>query len=124
MKTKFLLVLSALTLSIFTLSSFKSVTTLNDVITINLQESIVNATYDGHESYGYNFVGQHPDGEEFTITFQKVDEAVSKEFDLESDALIKSKFKITYKTKVVVTKDADGYEDEEEINTIIKLEKL
>jgi hypothetical protein len=124
MKTKFLLAISAFSMLFFTFSSFKSVTISNDIVAVNLQESIVNATYDGHESYGYNFIGKHTDGEEFTITFQKVNEAVSKEFDLESDALIKSKFKITYTTKVTVTKDADGYEDEEEINTIIKLEKL
>lgn len=124
MKTKILLAISAFSMLFFTFSSFKSVTISNDIVAVNLQESIVNATYDGHESYGYNFIGKHTDGEEFTITFQKVNEAVSKEFDLESDALIKSKFKITYTTKVTVTKDADGYEDEEEINTIIKLEKL
>ena len=53
-----------------------------------------------------------------------MDDAVLKEFDLESEAFIKATFKITYKTKVLVTKDADGFEDEEEVNTITKLEKL
>lgn len=124
MKTRVLLIFSAFVLSFFALTSFKSVTILADVVEFNIQESVVSATYDGHESYGYNFIGKHADDEEFTITFQKVDDAVLKEFDLDSEVLIKTKFKITYKTKVMVTKDSDGYEDEEEINTIIKLEKL
>tara|TARA_R110002049_G_scaffold279949_2_gene459117 strand:- start:14932 stop:15282 length:351 start_codon:yes stop_codon:yes gene_type:complete len=116
MKTKSVSLLIVFTTVFFTLSSFKSA--------INIQESTVIAIYDGHESYGYNFIGKHADGETFTLTFQKVDDAVLKEFDLESEAFIKATFKITYKTKVLVTKDADGFEDEEEVNTITKLEKL
>lgn len=124
MKTNFLLVFGVLSMTFFTLSSFKTVTILNDPVKFIIQESTINATYDGQESYGYNFIGKHSDGEEFTLTFQKVNDAVLKEFDLSSETLLGTKFKITYSTKVVVTKDADGYDDEEEINTITKLEKL
>jgi hypothetical protein len=124
MKTKVLLVFSVLAITFFTVSSFKTATILNDSVKFIVQESTIDAIYDGHESYGYNFIGKHSDGEEFTLTFQKVNDTVSKEFDLGSDTLIGTKFKVTYSTKVVVTKDADGYEDEEEINTITKLEKL
>ena len=91
----------------------------------NQNTTIVEAIYDGHEDYGYNFIAKHPDNdEEYTITFQDVSDAVAKEFDLDSETLIGTKFKITYTTKTVVTKDEDNYEDENEINTITKLEKL
>ncbi|WP_188651501.1 hypothetical protein [Yeosuana aromativorans] len=92
---------------------------------VDQASTTVEATYDGHEDYGYNFIAKHPDNdEEYTLTFQEVSDAVAKEFDLKSEALIGTKFKITYTTKIVVTKDEDNYEDENEINTITKLEKL
>ena len=53
-----------------------------------------------------------------------MEDAVIEEFDLNSNVLVGTKFKITYTTKVVITKDSDGYPDENEINTITKLEKL
>ena len=92
---------------------------------VNQNTITVEAVYDGHEDYGYNFIAKHSDNdEEYTITFQEVSDTVTKEFDLKSEALIGTKFKIIYTTKIVVTKDEDNYEDENEINTITKLEKL
>ncbi|GAA4805235.1 hypothetical protein [Litoribaculum gwangyangense] len=102
----------------FSLTSFKisNNTNLQD-------EQVIDGVYDGHEDYGYNFIVTSAD-EEHTITFQKVDEEVLKAFNLEEKTLVGTKFKITYTTKIEVTKDDDGYEDETEINTIKKLEKL
>lgn len=85
---------------------------------------VVYASYDGKEDYGYNFVTKTKSGEEFTLTFQKVEESVLKAFDLNSDALVGTKFKITFNKVIKVTKDEHGNEDEEEINTITLLEKV
>lgn len=84
----------------------------------------VVAIYDGHEDYGYNFISENTSGDEITITFQEVEESVLDAFDLHSDALVGTQFKISYTTEMLVVKDADGYDDENEINTITKLEKL
>lgn len=110
----------------FFMAPLLSFTTLKtDQIILVTQDTItVEATFDGHEDYGYNFIAKHNNGEEYTITFQEVEEPVSKEFDLKSEVLIGAMFKITYKTETIVTKDADGYEDENIVNTITKLEKI
>ena len=121
MKTRLLLVLCV---SCFIFSGFKTSDFLITHAKSVSQEMNVNAIFDGHEDYGYNFIAEHSDGEEYTLTFQKVNDAILKEFDLNAEVLVGAKFKITYTTKIVVTKDADGYDDENEINTIIKLEKL
>lgn len=123
MKTKFLFILSGLVISVFTLTSFKNAPILN-TIENNVQEAkVINAVYDGHEDYGYNFITKNEDGDEYTITFQEVDEAILKTFELNTEALIGAKFKVTYTINVEVTVDEDGYENEEEVNTITKLEK-
>ena len=101
-------------MSFLVLTSVKSP---QDILTLE-------AIFDGHEDYGYNFLYKDKDGKECTFTFQKVDEGILKEFDLNSGALVKAKFKISYTTKIEVTKDENGYDDENEINTIIKLEKI
>ena len=80
--------------------------------------------YDGYNENGYNFIGLNTDGEEFTMTFHKVDESLLKSFDLKSKTLIGAKFEGTYKTKLEPKKDEDGYEEEVEIHTIIALKKL
>ncbi|KJD31604.1 hypothetical protein PK35_14475 [Tamlana nanhaiensis] len=98
------------------LSGFTTVKNQNDPISIT-------AVFDGKEDYGYNFIATEDDLE-YTVTFHKVNEDILKTFDLNSEKLIGSKFKITYTSKIVVTKDEDGYDYEEEINTIIKLQKL
>jgi uncharacterized protein YxeA len=124
MKTKYVLVLCGLVVSIFTLTSFKNAPFL-DMAEYAIQETmVVNAVYDGHEDYGYNFIATDEEGEEHTITFQKVGADILQAFDLNSAALVGSKFKITYTHEIIVTKDGDGYEDENEVNTITKLEKL
>ncbi len=80
--------------------------------------------YDGYNENGYNFIGINTDGEQFTMTFQKVDESLLKSFDLRSEVLIGSKFSGTYKTLIEPKQDEDGYEEEVEIHTIIALKKL
>lgn len=127
MKTNVLLKLIGFTLSIFTLASFTTVATYvnDDTTTLSIQEEmVVNAVYDGHEEYGYNFIAKNKEGEEYTITFQEVKEELLKEFDLKSETLIGKNFSITYQTRTETNIDDDGFEDEEEINTIIKLKKL
>lgn len=96
----------------------------SNVVTANQEGLVVYASYDGKEDYGYNFVTKGKDGEEYTLTFQEVDENVLKAFDLSSDKLVGTKFKITFNKVVKVTKDEHGNEDEEEINTITLLEKV
>mgnify|MGYP003638445609 FL=1 len=121
MKTKFLIIVSVVAMLFFSLSSFKTSTFLRD---INLQENLfLKATYDGHEDYGYNFIFIDGEGEEKTFTFQEVKASVLESFNLDDEALIKTKFKITYTIAIEKSIDEDGNESEDEINTIIKLEK-
>ncbi|MFB9057447.1 hypothetical protein ACFFU9_11915 [Mariniflexile ostreae] len=126
MKIKKIIVLSGLVLSFVVLTSFKMVFNPSASLENEILQKgfIIYATYDGHESYGYNFVTKGKDNEEYTLTFQKVDANVLKTFDLNSDALLKTKFKITFDKDIKMTKDADGYEDENEENTITALEKV
>ncbi|RAJ22766.1 hypothetical protein LX77_02323 [Gelidibacter algens] len=89
------------------------------------QELKIVGVYDGHEGYGYNFISTHKDdGSEFTMTFQKVDEAVIKEYDLDADLFLNQKFEVTYTLKTVVTKDENGFDDENEVYTITRLKAL
>lgn len=125
MKSQILLKASVILLTFFTLVSFTSKPFFNDSESLYFQEEqVINAVYDGHEEYGYNFLAKNKDGEEYTITFHEISEELLKEFNLKSETLIGKNFTITYKTRVEVTKDDDGYDDEEEINTIIKLKKM
>jgi len=119
MKTQRFIILNGLVILFFMFTGFRgaSVLQVQDTFTIV-------AVYDGHEDYGYNFIATHDDDEEYTITFQEVSEEVSKAFDLDSDTLINKKFKITYTAETETTIDDDGNEDEEEVLTIVKLEKL
>jgi hypothetical protein len=114
MKTKSIAIASFLMIFLFTLTSM---TTTQDTQTFE-------GVYDGHEDYGYNFIGIDLEDEEYTITFQNIDESLLKSFDLKSDKLIGSKFTVSYTTKVETLKDEDGYEDEVEVNTITALKKL
>lgn len=120
MKTIYFILASFFIIPLFSFTSLKT----NDLIWVNQDTITIEAVFDGHEDYGYNFIAKNSDNEEYTITFQEVIEAVSKEFDLKSDTLIGTKFRIMYTTKTIITKDADGYEDEDIVNTITKLEKL
>lgn len=117
MKTKSFLI-SAIPFVIFIFLSFKTPF-------VTSQEIFeVIAVYDSHEDYGYNFTSKNNNDDEITLTFHEVEQGVLDNFDLNSDQLLGIKFKISYTSKIIVTKDADGYEDEDEVNTIVKLEKL
>ncbi len=89
------------------------------------QELKMVGVYDGNEGYGYNFITTHKDdGSEFTMTFQKVDDVVMKEFDLDADLFLNQKFEVTYTLKTLVTKDENGFDDENEVYTITRLKAL
>ncbi|MEP3838062.1 MAG: hypothetical protein ABJM36_10455 [Algibacter sp.] len=126
MKTKKLIVLSGLLLVFLSLSSFKSEACLHtNLISISEQDGLlVYATFDGKEDYGYNFITKDREGEEKTITFHKVEETVLGVFNLADEKLIGTKFKVTFNRVITFSKDEDGIDDQDETNTIIKLEKL
>lgn len=113
MKTKTAIIVGFLMVCFFT---FTSMNTVNSTETFE-------GIYDGHEDYGYNFIGIDDDGE-YTMTFQEIEESLLESFDLDSESLIGTKFKVTYTITVEVEKDDDGYEDEIETYTIISLKKL
>lgn len=114
MKTKSITIVSFFIICFLTLTSVK-----------NIQNTITFVgVYDGHEDYGYNFIGVNEDEEEYTMTFQKMDESLLNAFDLKSDKLSGTKFSVTYTTEIEVTRDEDGYDDETEVYTIIALKKL
>ncbi|MEZ4855632.1 MAG: hypothetical protein R2812_04035 [Gelidibacter sp.] len=110
MKTKFIVILSIVSM---TLCSFTS------------EKKAIVAVYDGHEDYGYNFIATHDDDDsEYTITFQEVDKTLLKTFDLDSETLIGKKFEITYESRIETTTDENGFDDEQEILTITNLKSL
>lgn len=118
MRTKFLFMLCSFMMLFFTLSSFKTEMPLNKV-ELNIQDSKeVVAVYDGNNESGYSFTAQSDD-EQINLLFQKVDDAVLSEFDLNSQALVGTSFKVQYSTEVLIISDV-----ETEVNTIAKLEKL
>lgn len=118
MKTKFIILINLL---FFSLNFFASSNECNFIQDVNVIEGV----FDGHEDYGYNFITVHTDdGSEHTITFQKINDELLNQFDLNAVTFIGKKFKITYQVKIKKTKDEFGFEDEEEILTITKLEEL
>ena len=89
------------------------------------QDLKIIGVYDGNEGYGYNFVTKHKDdGSDFTMTFQKVNEAVMKEYDLDAELFLNQNFEVTYNVKTVVTKDENGFDEEDEVYTITHLKAL
>lgn len=91
----------------------------------NVQDLKVVGIYDGNEGYGYNFITTHKsDSSEFTMTFQKVNDAVLKEYDLDAELFINQKFEVTYTVTKTVTKDENGFDDETEVYTITHLKAL
>ncbi|MDG5490270.1 hypothetical protein [Psychroserpens sp. SPM9] len=114
MKTKSITFASFL---IVCLIAFTSVTTIQDPITIEV-------VYDGKEDYGYNFIGIDEEKEEYMITFQEIEEAALKAYDLNSNKFYGAKFSVTYITKMETVEDEDGYEEEIETNVITALKKL
>lgn len=118
MKTKFIILFNLL---FFSLNCFAS-----SIEYISIQEvKVIEGVFDGHEDYGYNFITVHADdGSEHTVTFQKINDDLLNQFDLNAVTFIGKKFKITYQVKIKKTKDEFGFEDEEEILTITNLEEL
>lgn len=95
------------------------------VASLSSQDLKIEGVYDGNEGYGYNFITTHKDdGSEFTMTFQKITDAVLKEFDLDAELFVNQKFEVTYNVKTVVTKDENGFDDEVEVYTITHLKAL
>lgn len=118
MKTKFIILINLL---FFSLTSFSSSIEGN----FNQDINVIEGVFDGHEDYGYNFITVHTDDDsEHTITFQKINEELLNQFDLNAGTFIGKKFQITYQIKIKITKDENGFEDEEEILTITNLEEL
>ncbi len=126
MKTKTILMLGSLLALFFMTTGFVANISSDTLHAMSLDQEglVVYASYDGKEDYGYNFVTKTKNGEEHTLTFQEVDENVLKMFDLSSEKLLGTKFKITFNKVIKVTKDEHGNDDEEEINTITLLEKV
>lgn len=114
MKIKSIVFISVLFLSFILLTSANTT-----------QEKIIfEGIYDGSEDYGYNFIGVDKNGEEYTMTFHKIDDELLKGFNLKSDALVGSKFSVTYSTEIKNETDEDGYDVEIQTNTILALKKL
>lgn len=114
MKTKSIVIVGVLIFSFLVLTSVKS---LQDKQTFE-------GVYDGQEDYGYNFMGIDSEGEEYTMTFQSINDEVLKSFNLDSEELIGTTFEVTYTTEIEVETDEDGFEEETETNTIVALKKL
>lgn len=122
MKTKYIALIPML--CIF-LMSVTPLPTKMSLFQKSAQELKMVGVYDGNEGYGYNFITTHKDdGSEFTMTFQKVDDVVMKEFDLDADLFLNQKFEVTYTLKTLVTKDENGFDDENEVYTITRLKAL
>ena len=122
MKTKLLM---AIPILCFLLMSAKPFPFNAPALYDTAQDSKIIGVYDGNEGYGYNFITQHKDnGSDFTMTFQKVDDAVMKEFDLDGELFVNKKFEVTYNVKIVKSKDEDGFDQENEIYTITNLKAL
>lgn len=88
------------------------------------EEKTMTGVYDGHEDYGYNFIYKRTDGTERTITFQVVEAEVLKSYDLDSEALIGSHFKITYSITTETLMDENDFEEEIETKTILELNSI
>ncbi|MDX1270291.1 hypothetical protein [Bizionia paragorgiae] len=125
MKTKHILVLVVLGLSFMGLTSFANYKHHIILNKARIQEvNTVQGEYDGHETYGYNFIVVNSDGDERTVTFQNVDEKVSKAFDLDSQALVGKSFKVTYTIDYETVLDENNDEEEIETKTITALKAL
>lgn len=114
MKTKLVFTICFLSMSFMVLTSISK---LQDPTTFE-------GTFDGHEDYGYNFIGIDEDNEEYVMTFQEIEEALLETFNLQSDSLIGTRFLVTYKSQTETVKDEDGYEEDIETLTIVALKRL
>ena len=120
MKTKKLFVLATFALMALAFSGFtteKSVS--NSTNSMEYQNGlIVYATYMGMDGSGYAFEKKAKNGQVVSFTFHHIEESALKKYDLKSDALKGSLFKITF------NKDDNFTEDtKDDKNTITDLEK-
>lgn len=122
METKVIMAIPVLCLFLMSVKPFPLVA--SELYT-NAPDLKIIGIYNGNEGYGCNFITKHKeDDSEFTMTFQKVNEAVMKEFNLDTDVFLNKKFDVTYTIKTVVTKDEDGFDNEDEAYTITQLKAL
>ncbi len=75
------------------------------------QENTITATYDGLEEEIYYFTDE--DGN--TYSFQSVEDAVLKSYDLSDESLVGRNFKVTY----IIEEELDGDTDETYENYVI-----
>ncbi|MEC3906804.1 hypothetical protein VOI54_07220 [Tamlana sp. 2201CG12-4] len=120
MNTKKIIVLSALAIGLFMFSGFKTETIHDNTVDVyDLQDGlIVYASYNGYAEGGYNFVTKGKDGKPHVLTFQEAKPNVLKSFDLKSDKLVGTFFKITFHKD-----DKFSKEKHDDVNTITALEK-
>ncbi|NNC50986.1 MAG: hypothetical protein HKO01_10660 [Flaviramulus sp.] len=124
MKSNYLLMLGSLLIVVLSFTSFTNATISSITDCVVQDTKVITAVYDGHEDYGYNFIAKNTNDDEYTITFQNINSEVLEAFDLNSETHVGSKFKVSFTTVIDVFTDGDGFEDENEINTITQLEKL
>jgi hypothetical protein len=122
MNKKKLIVLGSLVLSLFVFSSFKGDDNLRDIIaseTNYYQKGlIVYATYIGADDTGYTFEKKAKNGKMVSFTFHEIKPAVLKKFDLKSEVLKGTHFKITFDKDDKFTENTS-----DDTNVIIDLEK-
>ncbi|WP_282123672.1 hypothetical protein [Algibacter mikhailovii] len=120
MNKKKLFIIGVLGLSLLTFSSFKVKEHVNSVSkSVKYQNGlIVYATYIGMKDDGYAFEKKAKNGAIVSFTFHHIEPAALKKYDLKSDALKGSLFKITF------NKDDNFTEDtQDDKHTITDLEK-
>jgi hypothetical protein len=121
MNKKKLVVLGLLALSLFTFSSFKGDDKLKDITSVtNFYQKglIVYATYMGANDAGYTFEKKAKNGKMVSFTFHEIKPSVLKKFDLKSEALKGTHFKITFDKDDKFTENTS-----DDTNVITDLEK-
>ncbi len=120
MKTKKLFVLASFALMALAFSSFTTEKPVSSSTnSMEYQNGlIVYATYMGMDGSGYAFEKKAKNGIVVSFTFHHIEESALKKYDLKSDTLKGSLFKITF------NKDDNFTEDtQDDKNTITDLEK-
>ncbi len=109
MKTKLILFLSVMSISLF---SF---------MTVNQEVITTVAIYDGfeHDMYSFSISGED-DESELVIPFSEVSDEILKNFDLKSDKHVGQKFEISYEISTTYDEELD---EEEETYILKSLKK-
>ncbi|TNJ43850.1 hypothetical protein KFZ70_07365 [Tamlana fucoidanivorans] len=117
---KKIMVLSVFALSIMTLSSFKADIETNKSCNIEVYQEglVVYADYKGYTDTGYTFEKKDKKGNITTFTFHEIKPKALKKYDLKSDALVGTFFKITFNKDDNFTK-----EEHDDKHIITDLEK-